>query len=59
MGIEADTTLEIKDFSGMASNMDPNDLKPGVSRQQVNVNAVQRGQLEVRRGMRQVTFEEE
>jgi hypothetical protein len=50
-------SVPIRDFQGMASNFDPTDLKPGVSRLQVNVNGYQRGRLEVRRGLRKVTFE--
>jgi hypothetical protein len=58
MGEPAKTTMEIRDFRGMASNYDPNDIAPGTSQLQINVNGLQRGQLEVRRGMREVTFEE-
>ena len=57
MGVEAKEVVEIKDFRGMASNFDPNDISPGTSQVQTNVNGLQRGQLEVRRGMREVTFE--
>ncbi len=57
MGLEPQTTVEIRDFSGMASNFDPSDIKPGNSQLQVNVNGLQRGQLEVRRGIRIITFE--
>lgn len=57
MGVPAETNVEIRDFRGMASNYDPNDITPGSSQFQSNVNGLQRGQLEVRRGMREVTFE--
>jgi len=59
MGIPAETNVEIRDFRGMASNYDPNDIVPGSSQFQINVNGLQRGQLEIRRGMREVTFEED
>lgn len=58
MGEPAESAVEIRDFRGMASNYDPNDIMPGSSQLQVNVNGLQRGQLEVRRGMREVTFED-
>ena len=58
MAEPAQTVVEIRDFRGMASNYDPNDITPGASQLQINVNGLQRGQLEVRRGMREVTFEE-
>lgn len=51
--------LAIKDFQGMGSNFDPTDLNPGVSEVQINVNGFRRGQLEVRRGLREITFEDD
>jgi hypothetical protein len=59
MGEPARKSVEIRDFQGMASNMDPTDIKPGTSQLQVNVNGYKRGQLEVRRGLREITFESE
>lgn len=59
MGIKADSNLEIKDFSGMASNADPTDIPPGMSQVQINVSSIRRGQLEIRGGLRKVTFENE
>jgi hypothetical protein len=58
MAIPPKSVVEIRDFKGMASNYDPNDIDPGTSQEQVNINGLQRGQLEVRRGLRQVTFED-
>lgn len=58
MGVVPKSIVEIRDFKGMASNYDPNDITPGTSQEQININGLQRGQLEVRRGMRQLTFEE-
>jgi len=57
MGEPAKKIVEIRDFRGMASNYDPNDIVPGSSQLQININGLQRGQLEIRRGMRQVVFE--
>ena len=59
MGEPANKVVEIRDFRGMASNYDPNDITPGSSQLQVNINGLQRGQLEIRRGLREVTFEAE
>jgi hypothetical protein len=59
MSEPAQTEVAIKDFRGMASNVDPTDLQPGYSQIQFNVNGFQRGQLEVRRGLREVEFEAE
>lgn len=41
----------------MGSNYDPKDLPPGLSKIQINVNGYRRGELQVRRGLREVTFE--
>jgi hypothetical protein len=49
----------IKVFKGMATNIDPSDLNPGVSELQVNVNGFSMGKLEVRRGLRELQFEED
>jgi hypothetical protein len=59
MSEPAQVEVAIKDFRGMASNVDPTDLQPGFAEIQVNVNGYQRGQLEVRRGLREVEFEAE
>lgn len=59
MGEPVRHALEIKEFTGMFSNYDPTDIPPGASRLQVNVQGYTKGVLEVRRGVRQVEFEEE
>lgn len=53
------TEVRIAVFSGMVSNVDPNDLQPGYSQLQINIAGLQRGQLEVRRGLRELLFEGE
>lgn len=58
MAIPPKTVVEIADFQGMASNFDPHDIQPGVSQIQINMNGLQRGQLEVRRGLRVLEFDE-
>jgi hypothetical protein len=51
--------LNIRDFLGMASSVDPTDIKPGVSQLQVNVNGYHRGKLEVRLGLRELEYDTE
>lgn len=46
-----------RDFSGMASNVDPHDLEPGKSQTQTNVEHTRPGVLSIRRGMRKISFE--
>ena len=59
MGEQARGAVDIRNFEGMASNADPADIKPGISQVQVNVNGLKTGQLEVRRGLRPLQFDEE
>lgn len=59
MGEPARTAVEMKTFKGMMTAYDSSDLEAGVSELQVNVNGLRAGQLEVRRGLREVTFESE
>jgi hypothetical protein len=51
--------MRMRDFLGQVSNMDPHDLPPGAAQQQVNVTCVKQGQMKVRGGLREVTFEED
>lgn len=57
MGEPPKVEVSVKDFRGMGSNYDPKDLPPGLSKIQINVNGYRRGELQVRRGLREVTFE--
>lgn len=50
-------SVEIRNFTGLATNEDPNDLNPGSAVKQVNVMVLRKGVLEVRGGSRLVTFE--
>lgn len=59
MSEPARTEVAIQNFRGMASNIDPNDVQPGLSEVQVNVNGLRAGELAVRRGLREVVFEGE
>lgn len=59
MSEPARTEVAIQNFRGMASNIDPNDVQPGFSEVQINVNGLRAGELAVRRGLREVVFEGE
>lgn len=59
MSEPARTEVAIRNFRGMATAPDPTDLQPGLAEIQVNVNGQRPGQLEVRRGLREVEFESE
>jgi hypothetical protein len=50
--------LVMREFPGLVNNMDPRDLPPGVADVQKNLLSRIRGQLTVRRGLRDVKFEE-
>lgn len=51
--------VEIRDFAGLVTNIDPADLKPGSARIQENITSGLPAALEVRPGFRVVTFEDE
>ncbi len=48
----------VRDFAGLRTNRDPDDVTPGESRQQVNVNAERQGELRPRQGWVRVKFEQ-
>ena len=50
--------VSIRDFPGLVTNADPNDLTPGAARSQKNLQATLIGELRVRGGCRAVRFEE-
>lgn len=54
---EAPARVEIKDFQGMATDIDPHDAPSGLAVVQVNLEGMKRGQAESRRGYRKVRFE--
>lgn len=47
----------MQDFGGLINNHDPRDLPPGAAQVQTNINSRTGGELEVRRGLREVTFD--
>jgi hypothetical protein len=49
--------MAMKDFAGLINNADPRDLPPGTAQVQVNINSRTSGELNVRRGLREVRFE--
>lgn len=55
--VPAIPSVEIMDFPGMITNLDERDLPPGAASEQVNVCSLIGGELQVRRGIREVTFE--
>ena len=46
-----------KDFVGLIDNMDPRDLPPGAADDQVNICSVLVGELTVRLGYRECSFD--
>lgn len=57
MSLPAKESVLITDFPGLVNNADKRDLPPGVAEEQVNAQSRVRGELTVRRGLREVTFE--
>jgi hypothetical protein len=51
------STVEAKDFSGLVTNADPADIPVGAAEDQVNCASMTLGELQVRLGYRQVTFD--
>lgn len=49
--------VEIRDFGGFVTAMDPHDLPPGESQEQVNATSVRPGELRVRGGFRVLRFD--
>lgn len=59
MAYAAPVEVKIEDFQGMATNVDPTDLPPGLAAEQVNMTGVERGILTLRRGFRPLSFDSE
>jgi len=59
MAQPAQTAVDVRQFQGMFSNADPHDLPPGMSVVQVNAAVIIVGQLQVRRGLRELKFDKE
>lgn len=50
-------SVNIPDFPGLITNVDPRDTPPGAAEVQVNICCIRQSVLIVRGGLRQVTFE--
>lgn len=59
MGVPAKVSVEIRDFPGLVTRIDPDDLTPGAGREQLNVQSHHPSQLRVRPGYRPLSFEED
>ena len=57
MGEKEKSQVVIQSFNGMASVVDPNELKAGVSSEQVNVMVVRFGELQIRPGLRELQYD--
>ncbi len=53
------STVQTKVFLGLASGMDAHDLQPGQALTQVNVMSIRAGELTLRRGYRELTYDVE
>ena len=58
MASPARQEIAMTDFPGLALAADPRDIPPGSSEEQVNMACINIGELVVRRGLREVTFED-
>ena len=47
----------INDFQGLITNIDPRDLPPGGAEEQVNACCIILGQLDIRKGIKEVEFD--
>jgi len=57
MAEPARPVMVIEDFPGLLTNADPVDYPPGGAEEQVNACSHRVGELVVRRGLAEVTFE--
>lgn len=48
--------VEVMQFQGLATNVDPTDRPPGLAVEQKNVTSQTPGELRIRRGIRKLTF---
>ena len=56
MSEPAKTNVDLLDFPGLM-DVDPRDLEPGAAEVQVNMCSLVQGEMSVRQGYRQVSFE--
>jgi len=55
--MKPDKTIKIRKFPGLMTNQDRHDQPPGATRIQVNATSIVAGRLDVRKGMRDVNWE--
>lgn len=58
MGVKAVNRVELKDFAGLVTNLDPDDLTPGSAQEQTNAMSDRAAMLETRPGYLVVKFED-
>lgn len=51
--------VEMRDFAGLVTNVDPSDVRPGTAREQINVMSARPAMLEVRQGYQPVQYEDQ
>lgn len=59
MADEPDKSVQIRKFAGLVLKTDIHDLPPGAAQKQINVRSDRPGELNVRRGMRLVLFDDD
>lgn len=59
MADEAQRASVADDFPGLITNADSSDIPPGAAEVQVNIACIRFGEMQVRLGLRQITFEGE
>ena len=58
MGQKAKDSVPIMDFGGLVTNVERHDARNGTSPEQINLCCIRVGELRVRAGWQEVTFEE-
>ena len=59
MGQQAKQSEPIRDFGGLVTNVERHDARNGTSPDQVNLCCIRVGEIRVRAGWKEVTFEED
>lgn len=58
MAEQTKARLEIRDFPGMITAADPDDIPDGAAEEQINLVSLVPGQMQTRAGYRLVSFDE-
>lgn len=59
MGQESRIGVDLREFPGLMTQVEPHDTPPGAASEQVNAQSARDGSLVVRGGVKAVTFEED